>query len=262
KQKPSNSKFTIKIENDVKLEPSDDAYLVQYSPPQSPIEASGTIKSESESDEELHLKSDPDYVKTEIKTEVDECSKKNCDAPEIENSNDKASDDHDGTNGANSRPNPSGNIEQHAHKTKATKKRGTKKNDNAKIQIDPIEKKIRRNTNAICAVILHRINLCSLGIYLIPFVCEICAKAFTQKSGLNRHKKVHATEFPFHCPKCRRGFKQEVEKIEHENQCQYRQYECIECKYITDNSLHFKQHMPIHSDVRPFQCRICSKTFI
>ncbi|XP_031639051.1 zinc finger protein 132-like [Contarinia nasturtii] len=73
--------------------------------------------------------------------------------------------------------------------------------------------------------------------------------------------KVHATEFPFHCQKCRRGFKQESEKIEHEKQCQHRQYQCIVCKYTTDQLSSLKKHMLIHSSEKPFQCRVCSKAF-
>ncbi|XP_031635615.1 uncharacterized protein LOC116348688, partial [Contarinia nasturtii] len=152
KQKPSGSKIKIKIENDVKAEPRDDAYLVQCSPPPSPIEASGTIKSESGSDDELDLKSEPDYVETEIKTEKDECSKKKYDAPQDGNSNNNASDDHDGTNGANPNVNVNGNEEQHQSKPKATKKRGTKKNDSGNVQIDPAEAKYGKK---------HKCNLCS-----------------------------------------------------------------------------------------------------
>ncbi|XP_031637858.1 zinc finger protein 287-like [Contarinia nasturtii] len=267
KQKPNNSKFTIKIENDVKVEkvePIDDAYMVQCSPPPSPIEAIGAIKSESESDSEVCNKYDLDCAKQEIKSEDEECAKKSC-CSSGDVSNQRKDDNRNDGNRFHPEQNKLNGEGQSGRNSKGKKRRGAKKENTSK---DAKKSAVKKEKKYKCHVCDYA---ASWKISLIrhirrhtgekPFVCEICAKAFTQKNHLNRHKKVHANEFSFHCPKCRRGFEQEVEKIKHENQCQHRQYQCIVCKYTTDNLSSLKKHMLIHSDEKPFQYRVCSKTF-
>jgi hypothetical protein len=35
-----------------------------------------------------------------------------------------------------------------------------------------------------------------------PFICTHCNKGFSQKSGLNRHARIHMGEKPFECNEC------------------------------------------------------------
>lgn len=48
-----------------------------------------------------------------------------------------------------------------------------------------------------------------------PFTCETCAKSFTDRSVLNRHRKIHQ----FNCSKCGCKFILRIDQIIHEEDC-------------------------------------------
>ena len=68
----------------------------------------------------------------------------------------------------------------------------------------------------------------------IPMSCSKCGKAFTTKSKLNYHERIHTNERPFSCSKC--------------------DYKCT-----TSGSL--KTHERIHINEKPFRCSKCDKAF-
>ncbi|XP_031639041.1 uncharacterized protein LOC116351123 [Contarinia nasturtii] len=167
KPKSKHSKTTIKQENDIKVEPrdGDGTYMVQFSPPTSPIETSGTIKSESETDDELCLKSEPDCVKTEIKSNKDECSMKKCDAAQDGHLNDNSSNHNDGINVANVGGNVNDNDEQ-----RGKKKSGKNKNANHKASIDPAKAKEQKK---------HKCHMCD---YAASFNSQL-KKSFSDQAS-------------------------------------------------------------------------------
>lgn len=38
-------------------------------------------------------------------------------------------------------------------------------------------------------------------------------------------------------------------------------YHCLMCSYVTLCSSHFKRHLLMHTDSKPFECPVCQKTF-
>lgn len=73
-----------------------------------------------------------------------------------------------------------------------------------------------------------------LRLHKREIVCSRCDKAFTTKSKLERHSRVHTGEKPFYCTYCDKNFGD---------------------KRNLDN------HLRTHTGVKPFSCSICAKTF-
>lgn len=95
-----------------------------------------------------------------------------------------------------------------------------------------------------------------------PFPCNMCSKRFCKKQDLQSHMKTHVDEFPFVCSNCFQGFHEKIEKMEHENQCKVRRYECYLCKkYSTPFKTDLQQHIRIHSGQKSFECDNCDKKF-
>ncbi|XP_031633878.1 zinc finger protein 271-like [Contarinia nasturtii] len=63
-----------------------------------------------------------------------------------------------------------------------------------------------------------------------PKKCDRCFLCFTSLIDFLEHKKVHSKEFLFECSRCFRGFMIEMEKNEHETDCN--RYNCKMCDYV------------------------------
>lgn len=66
------------------------------------------------------------------------------------------------------------------------------------------------------------------------YPCNMCCKAFSSPSKLNRHSRMHSGDRPFVCKLCKGTFRQ---------------------------SHHLKDHYVSFHCSEPFRCEICSKTY-
>ncbi|XP_067615867.1 zinc finger protein 678 [Eurosta solidaginis] len=92
--------------------------------------------------------------------------------------------------------------------------------------------------------------------------CNECAKAFTTKYFLKKHKRLHTGEMPYTCEICARTFtfQQSYHKhlLYHNNE---KPHVCSTCGRAFKELSTLHNHERIHSGEKPFKCEICGKCF-
>lgn len=92
--------------------------------------------------------------------------------------------------------------------------------------------------------------------------CDVCAKMFTTKYFLKKHKRLHTGEMPYSCTICNKSFtfQQSYHKhmLYHSSE---KPYICTECGRAFKEHSTLQNHTRIHSGERPFGCEICGKRF-
>ncbi|XP_031630900.1 zinc finger protein 572-like [Contarinia nasturtii] len=93
--------------------------------------------------------------------------------------------------------------------------------------------------------------------------CHICAKKFACRSNLAYHLTTHQPKTQqVQCTKCEKWLKNKFCLRKHMVQHSSIRYNCSICDYSALNQQCYRNHMRVqHTDVKPFQCDICLKSF-
>ncbi|XP_066937351.1 uncharacterized protein [Macrobrachium rosenbergii] len=94
-----------------------------------------------------------------------------------------------------------------------------------------------------------------------PYKCIICDYACTIKSNLTVHMKLnHFQGIKFGCPKCDFQGNSRKHLKDHEKSHASILLHCELCEHVSTSTTGLRQHMLVHSQEKPFQCRYCPFT--
>ncbi|XP_025096079.1 oocyte zinc finger protein XlCOF19-like isoform X2 [Pomacea canaliculata] len=99
-----------------------------------------------------------------------------------------------------------------------------------------------------------------------PYICNECGQTFSFRHSYNVHMHKHTGVRPYKCSQCSKTYltashlKTHVIS-QHSGRGQEPQFQCETCGRSFLWASNLKTHQLIHTDVRPFQCSICSKGF-
>ena len=83
--------------------------------------------------------------------------------------------------------------------------------------------------------------------------CEVCGKAYSSKSNLTAHRKIHSGRFIFISQK----YLLETSLLNSGE----RPFECGVCHKRFRQKAHLQKHETTHSSATPYQCPHCDKAF-
>jgi len=96
----------------------------------------------------------------------------------------------------------------------------------------------------------------------LPYVCEVCFKGFRKTYLLKQHKRYHG-EKTFSCGSCGEAFIFKALLKRHELvHSKERQHVCPICSLSFAQLSHLQSHELIHSTVKNFECLTCDKKFL
>ncbi|CAB3246979.1 unnamed protein product [Arctia plantaginis] len=123
------------------------------------------------------------------------------------------------------------------------------------------------------------------------FVCNQCEKAFNNLTSLRKHGLTHTEERPYPCATCGRCFRDSSNYrkhvAKHEKKCACggwsgwgscgrgacagrgartaggarRPHQCPRCPQAFHSSKDMRRHAAVHTDSKPFRCKVCNRRF-
>ncbi|XP_030373722.1 zinc finger protein 721 [Scaptodrosophila lebanonensis] len=92
--------------------------------------------------------------------------------------------------------------------------------------------------------------------------CDVCAKNFTTKYFLKKHKRLHTGEMPYTCQICARTFTFQQSYHKHLlYHSEIKPHVCAICGRAFKELSTLHNHERIHSGEKPFRCEVCGKCF-
>ena len=95
-----------------------------------------------------------------------------------------------------------------------------------------------------------------------PFVCEECGQKFSYKNNLKKHYLIHTKEKPYHCTICGVSFNHNSGlKVHLRTHTGEKPFECSKCGQRFSSNGNLRKHLIIHTGEKPFSCKVCGRRF-